>query len=85
VPGFLGVRRPLPRGPLGQYRSRTTTWPGSTRSRGFRRGNVGYLDGSSRWKDIREMKTYESGEWAAPIRACVEATKRESFPPALQR
>jgi len=26
-------------------------------------GNVGYLDGSSRWKNVGEMKQYETGEW----------------------
>ena len=59
IPRF-SVSRELNADGLAALRSRISNEPGVLGSEG---GNVGYLDGSARWKPLDLMDVYPTGEW----------------------
>ena len=71
-PGYWVFVAHLARGPLGQYPFTNYSLGGiDAAAAGSEGGNVAYLDGSARWKNIGEMKTYESGEWGPNAYPCM--------------
>lgn len=71
-PGYWVFVAHTARGPLGTYPFTNYHLAGiDAVQAGSEGGNIGYLDGSARWKNIGEMKTYETGEWGPNAYPCM--------------